>query len=160
MVCSRPTTDTVQSKGWRASEVTWYVERSREILRKGGFAIGAWQGEYLCGIAVVDLRPVLDGTLVPLDLLHVSAPFRGLGIARVLVARAARKASIHGAAGLYISATPSRNTVEMYLHLGAHILAKPDPRLFALELEDIHMALANEEMDPRHASDSQIDCIS
>jgi hypothetical protein len=45
-------------------------------------------------------------------------------------------------AALYISATPTRNTVDAYLHLGAMLADPPDPYLLALEPDDIHLILA------------------
>jgi hypothetical protein len=40
---------------------------------------------------------------------------------------------------LYVSATPTRGTVDFYVSQGFTPLATPDERLFALEPEDIHM---------------------
>jgi hypothetical protein len=44
-----------------------------------------------------------------------------------------------GARQLYISATPSENTVNFYLRLGCQVAEEPDPELLALEPEDIHL---------------------
>ena len=41
----------------------------------------------------------------------------------------------------YVSATPSSATVDAYLRLGAELLERPDPELFAEEPEDIHLCL-------------------
>ncbi len=46
-----------------------------------------------------------------------------------------------GADKLYISATPTKNTVEFYLKRGAVPVIEPDPGLFADEPEDIHLEL-------------------
>ena len=48
------------------------------------------------------------------------------------------KARERGALQIYISATPSENTVKFYLKLGAVVTDGPDPELFDLEPEDIH----------------------
>jgi hypothetical protein len=40
---------------------------------------------------------------------------------------------------MVVSATPSANTVEFYLHLGFQPMAEPLPELFELEPEDIHL---------------------
>jgi hypothetical protein len=55
---------------------------------------------------------------------------------------AANLARSLGARVLYISAAPTRRTVEVYLHMGARLLEAPDPELFAREPEDIHLALS------------------
>jgi hypothetical protein len=47
-----------------------------------------------------------------------------------------------GARRLYISATPSENTVGFYTHLGCVITREVDPALFELEPEDIHLEYA------------------
>jgi hypothetical protein len=39
---------------------------------------------------------------------------------------------------MYISATPSENTVNFYLRRGAVVTSEPDPELFEFEPEDIH----------------------
>jgi hypothetical protein len=53
------------------------------------------------------------------------------------LARATARA--RGARRLYISATPTENTVKFYLRLGCAVTREPDADLFALEPEDIHL---------------------
>jgi hypothetical protein len=43
---------------------------------------------------------------------------------------------------MYISATPSENTVNFYMRLGCEIASEPDPELLAREPEDIHLECA------------------
>ena len=76
-----------------------------------------------------------------LDMLYVSAGYRGRGIGRMLTEKAANLARSLGATTLYISATPTRATVDAYLRMGAQVLRVPDPASFALEPEDIHLSL-------------------
>ena len=52
---------------------------------------------------------------------------------------AVEKARSLGAKKLYISATPSENTVNYYMRLGCILAAEINPELFALEPEDIHL---------------------
>src|SRR5437763_5629078 len=40
---------------------------------------------------------------------------------------------------LYVSATPTRGTVDFYMSCGFEPLVTPDPELFALEPDDIHL---------------------
>ena len=44
-----------------------------------------------------------------------------------------------GAALLYVSATPTENTVNFYLRRGCRLASTPDLELFAQEPEDIHL---------------------
>ena len=52
------------------------------------------------------------------------------------------KARELGAGSLYVSATPSENTVDYYRHLGCVVTREVDPELYALEPEDIHLTYA------------------
>jgi hypothetical protein len=52
---------------------------------------------------------------------------------------AAVEAKKGGAKSMYISATPSEHTIDFYLRLGCKVTPEPDPELFALEPEDIHL---------------------
>ena len=51
--------------------------------------------------------------------------------------RSARNGRL-GAMGLYVSATTSENTVDFYRRRGCRVTPDADPKLLALEPEDIH----------------------
>jgi RimJ/RimL family protein N-acetyltransferase len=74
--------------------------------------------------------------------LHVSRAYRQQGLGRTLFQLAVQKARQMGAKKLYISATPSENTVDFYLRLGCTLVGEPDPELFVFEPENIHMEYA------------------
>lgn len=93
-------------------------------------------------MAAVDPRPRgAAGELVQLEFFHVSRPYRKAGLGSALFERAKAAAVAFGAQGLYISATPSENTVNFYMAKGCVLSPRPDPELFALEPEDIHFEL-------------------
>lgn len=73
-----------------------------------------------------------------LKFLHVSRDYRKQGLGRQLFYLAWDTARERGAKRLYISATPSENTVNFYLSLGAVVTDEPDPELYNQEPEDIH----------------------
>lgn len=132
----------VDVPGWFPDEVAGYVTRLHGVDRAGGLVVGARDGAVLVGLAALDVRPVGgDPRVMDLDLLHVSRAHRGRGVARRLVAMLAEHASDLGATALYVSATPTRNTVDAYLHLGARLADPPDPVLLAREPDDIHLVL-------------------
>jgi predicted N-acetyltransferase YhbS len=132
----------VDAPGWSPSQVTGYVTRLHDVHDAGGVVVGAWDGATLVGLAALDVRPVGgDPHLLDLDFLHVSRAHRGHGVARRLVAMLAEHASALGATALYVSATPTRNTVDAYLRLGARLADPPDPVLLAREPDDIHLVL-------------------
>lgn len=106
-------------------------------LAGGGVALGAFGGERFVGIGIV--RPQLRAGIAQLAFLHVSDGRRGLGIGGWLARELERIAREAGHRAMVVSATPSANTVEFYLHLGFQPMAEPLPELFELEPEDIHL---------------------
>jgi len=90
------------------------------------------------GVVVLENKPIgKQKDQLQLKFLHVSRPYRNSGLGTQLFERAKAAARERGARRLYISATPSENTVNFYLRLGCAIAAEPDPELFELEPEDI-----------------------
>jgi GNAT superfamily N-acetyltransferase len=128
---------------WDGTELTAYVARLQGIIAAGGRAFGAWDGRRLVAIGSLETSGVGgDSAILNLDMLYVSAGYRGQGIGRKLTAMVANAARSLGAASLYISATPTRGTVDAYLRMGATVLGSPDPEMLALEPEDIHLSLS------------------
>jgi hypothetical protein len=64
---------------------------------------------------------------------------RGRGLGAKVFKLAKKTARERGAKSLYISATPSENTVNFYLRLGCKVAEQPERDLFELEPEDIHL---------------------
>jgi predicted N-acetyltransferase YhbS len=112
----------------------------RECLSRGGSGWGAFAGERLVGIAVLDGRRI-GSDLDSLDLyfLHVSNGHRCRGIGRELVHLVCQRAREMGGLRLYVSATPSLSTVTFYRSMGFDLASQVDPELHALEPDDIHM---------------------
>jgi len=106
-------------------------------LDHGGTLLGAFDGDALVGIAIY--RPRIAPATANLALLHVSRSHRRRGVGARLAEEVARLAHEGGARRLYVSATPSVSTVEFYRRCGFEPTGEPDPALFALEPEDIHM---------------------
>ena len=127
----------------RPAGLTDLVARLQALMNSGGTAFAAWDECRLVGIGSLDASGVGgDRAVMKLDVLHVSAGYRGRGIGRTLTEMVANLARARGATALYISATPTRGTVDAYLRMGANVLEAPDPELFELEPEDIHLALS------------------
>lgn len=96
----------------------------------------------LRAMATVDGRPVGgDPGVVALDLLHVSVPWRGRGLARTLTEQAAAFAQSLSAHTLYVSATNTAHTVAVYRRFGAVVADPPDPEWFAREPLDVHLRI-------------------
>jgi predicted N-acetyltransferase YhbS len=129
--------------GWPPDARSTYDPILAACFDRGGCFFGAFDGETLAGAAVLDARPVASHpTLLQLVMLHVSRDYRQRGVGSALFRRVLAEAARRGAAGLYISATPSRNTIDFYRRFGAVPIGRPDPALLALEPEDIHLACA------------------
>ncbi len=129
--------------GWYPGELNDFVARLHELHAAGGVVVGSWKGSRLVAMASLDIRPVGDDPeVMKLDMLYVDVEHRRQGIGRQLIEMLAERARRSGATALYVSATPTRNTVDAYLHLGAVVADPPDPDLLALEPEDVHLILA------------------
>lgn len=126
--------------GWgegKPAELTPLFEASFDA---GSWFGGAFDGGRIVGVAVLEHGFFgTDGRTLQLGFLHVSAETRGTGIGKKLFELALREARIRGARRIYVSATPTERTVRFYLACGCQLLAEPDPRLFELEPEDIHL---------------------
>jgi len=111
----------------------------RRSLENGGRLLGAYAGEDLAGLAVVE--PSFQPPLAWLSFLHVSRPYRRTGVGAALWTAAAQMAREAAATRLYVSATPTGSAVNFYLRQGCVLADPPHPTLFELEPEDIHLVL-------------------
>ena len=128
--------------GFPPGELGASKQRMRACLSRGGAGWGAFDEGHLVGIAVLDGRPLgSDVDALDLYFLHVSDAHRGRGIGRALVRLASARAKELGARRLYVSATPSQNTVNFYQGAGFTLASSVDPELYRREPEDIHMDL-------------------
>jgi GNAT superfamily N-acetyltransferase len=126
--------------GFPPGEPETFTPHLLACYERGGWFYGLFDGDRLVAEAVLDrqwLGPRRD--LLQLKALFVSRQYRDQGLGRRLFELAAEKARSLGAKGLYISATPSEHTINFYTRLGCAPTATPDPELFALEPEDIHL---------------------
>ncbi len=128
------------ARGWPPGEPDASKHRMRECLARGGAGWGAFVGERLVGIAVLDGRRI-GSALDALDMyfLHVSNGYRGRGIGRELVRLVRQRAREMGARCLYVSSSPTANTVTFYRSRGFELASDVDPELYELEPDDIHM---------------------
>lgn len=127
-------------KGWPEGEAEAYGPRLLECFDVGGTFYGAFEDGSLIGAAVLESRFIgRAGDMLQLKFLHVGRGHRGMGLGRKLFDLASERARELGARRLYISATPSQNTVEFYLHLGCRVTSEVDRKLFEMEPDDIHL---------------------
>lgn len=133
-------------KGFQEGEQEALYDRQIKILKEGGFVIGCYDADKLVGITSVENK--LRGSnedYIKMDILYVSAKYRRKGVARALMLEAIKAARSLNGKKLYISATPSENTVNFYFSMGCELTKEIDDALFKLEPYDIHLELNIEE---------------
>jgi predicted N-acetyltransferase YhbS len=127
-------------QGWPPGEPEKYTPILYDCFDHGGTFYGAFEDSRLVGIAVLANNFIgKNKDQLQLMFLHVSHSCRKTGLGRRLFEKAVEKARAMHARKLYISATPSENTVNFYRHLGCVVTQEIDPELFALEPDDIHL---------------------
>ncbi len=130
-------------QGWPPGEPELYTSLLLDCFDRGGWLYGLFDGDKLVAAVVLESKFIgPHSDLLQLKAMHVSSRCRGQGLGRYLFGLAKKKARSLGARGLYISATPSEHTINFYLQLGCKVTPTPDPDLFALEPEDIHLECA------------------
>ena len=129
-------------KGWPPGEPEGNIALLFDCFDRGGTGWGAFDGDRLVGACVLESRFIGRAQdQLQLKFLHVSRQHRRAGLGRALFDRAAARARELGARRLYVSATPSENTIDFYLRRGCRVADEVDAKLFALEPEDIHLEL-------------------
>jgi len=124
---------------WPPGEAEKYTPILQACHASGGWCCGLFDKDRIVAAAVLDGVPLQsDANARQLVFLHVSHEHRGRGLGKRLFRDAAIEAGNRGIHRLYISATPSKRTVEFYRSLGCSIADHPDPTLFAMEPDDIH----------------------
>src|SRR4029079_7210885 len=106
--------------GWHPDTVRTTTPWLYECYDRGGKFFAAFDGDQMAGVAALDT--VLRGErhdLLQLEMMHVGRDYRGHGLGTRLFEQARAEARNRGAGGLYISATPSQNTVHFYQRRGA-----------------------------------------
>jgi len=127
---------------WSISEKQRRIKGLQKIFDEGATFFGAFDGDNLVGMSVLDHNPVRSGDQrLNLAGLWVSHKHRGKGVGKELFLLALKEARNKNAKALYVSATPSKNTVHFYMNLGCTRAEPIDEYLFEEEPEDIHLEL-------------------
>ena len=113
----------------------------KNLHQQGALCVGGFdESNRLIAVQVVYNQHIADYPEAKLlQYFYVDADHQGLGIGTQLMQAAIASAKQLNAKQLYISATPSKRTVDFYLKQGAQLLAQPDQQLFEREPEDIHL---------------------
>jgi GNAT superfamily N-acetyltransferase len=129
-----------EAHGWAPGQIEQDTPLLYACFDRGGAFVGMFHDHTLAGVAVIDNIPLgADSDQLQLKYLYVSRDYRRQGVGKRLLQEACAIARQRGATSLYISATPTENTVNFYQRCGAVVTSTPDPELYAHEPEDIHL---------------------
>lgn len=129
-------------KGFPPGELDEIIKRQYKIYDNGGLIYGAFYDDKLIGVASLENKfRGKNEDYMKMDILFISKDYRGQGIAKKLVEATKTEAISKGARKIYVSATPSENTVNFYLKVGCKLTTELDEELYDLEPEDIHLEL-------------------
>lgn len=132
--------DYFDAPGWPPNEAEHYTPILTDCFDRGGTFWGAFEDDNIIGAAILESKFIgSQRDTLQLKFLHVSHKQRNQGLGKKLFHLVAEKAGALGAKKLYISATPSENTINFYMKLDCTFAGEIDPDLFALEPEDIHL---------------------
>ena len=128
-------------KHWDSYHLENDPPKLKQLYDQGSIFVGAFDAsEKMVGVSVVSNQYIADYPHAKLlHYFYVDADQQGQGIGAKLMQAAKESATQLGANQLYISATPSRRTVDFYMKHGARPLTAPDQQLWQLEPEDIHL---------------------
>ena len=126
--------------GWRPGAVEKETPALFDCFDRGGTFLGVFDAESLIGIGVLESARVGRASdQMQLAYVYVSRVYRGRGVGTQLFDAAVSFAREAGANALYVSATPTENTVDFYLNRGCVLAPEPDQSLLAAEPDDIHL---------------------
>jgi predicted N-acetyltransferase YhbS len=126
--------------GWRPDAAEKETPVLLDCFDRGGTFLGAFDAKRLIGISVLESARVGRAhDQMQLAYLYVSRAYRGRGVGMQLFEAAVSSAREAGANALYVSATPTENTVDFYRNRGCVLAPEPDPKLLAAEPDDIHL---------------------
>jgi predicted N-acetyltransferase YhbS len=130
-------------QGWPPGQPETETPSFFACFDHGGSVWAAFEGDVVVGAAILESRPIgRRRDTLQLMFLDVGNGHRRQGLGSRLFRTAAEEARRRGAKRLYVSATPSENTVRFYQGRGCVLASEVDPELFALEPEDIHLECA------------------
>ena len=99
-------------------------------------------------VGFIGLLKQPEGPYMILDMMHVSAECRGLGIGRRLFCKGKEEARKAGAEALYISACSSEETIEFYKAMGSRLTDFPIKRIADDEPYDLQMVCDLDDCEP------------
>ncbi len=127
---------------WTPRQIKKHVKGLLSLYDRGGFFYGLLHEERMVGLISLECKFIGSANnQLQVVFLHVDKNYRKKGFGRKLMDKVKERARELGAKKLYISATPSKNTVDFYMHLGCKLAPEINPELYKLEPDDIHLEI-------------------
>lgn len=135
--------DRISVSGFDQQELNHMLQHQQQIVEAGGKVIAAFDNNNrILGAASIEkTKRGRNGGYCKLDILYVSKNARGKKVGQGLLQECKAIAKDFGAIKLYISATPTKGTVDFYLNNGAVPVKEIDQELFKKEPKDIHLEI-------------------
>jgi len=128
--------------GWHPNNIERNINNLYDLHDHGGSFFGLFQEERIVGVVALECKFIgSNNDQLQVVFLHIDKNYRKKGYGKILMNKAKERAKELGAKKLYISATPSKNTVDFYIHLGCRLATEINPELFQLEPDDIHLEM-------------------
>ncbi|HEX9261430.1 MAG TPA: GNAT family N-acetyltransferase [Candidatus Bathyarchaeia archaeon] len=128
--------------GWNAGELDRSIDHLYDIHDRNGTLLGAFVENRLIGVSALESEFIGENKdQLQLVFHQVDSNYRHKGVGGRLFRKAMMKAIELGVKRLFISATPSKNTIGFYSHMGCKLVSKVNPKLYVLEPTDIHLEL-------------------
>ena len=128
--------------GWDPKEIERNIKNLYDLYDRGGFFLGLFQEKRIVGVIALECKFIgINKDQLQVVFLHIDKNFRKQGYGELLMEKTKERARELGANKFYISATPSKNTVDFYMHLGCKLASEINVDLFQLEPYDIHLEM-------------------
>lgn len=131
--------DVFHHPGFTGLRLKAVIEELHSQYDNGGVFWGAFDGEQLVGISAIEGRFIGSQLMLNFGPLWVSKAYRGKGIGGKLFEKTKQEAKEMEATKLYVSATPTKRTVDFYMRMGCVLATKVAKELFLKEPNDIHL---------------------
>ena len=128
--------------GWDPKNIERNINNLYDLYDRGGSFLGLFPEKRIVGVIALECKFIgSNNDQLQVIFLHIDKNYRKQGYGKILMNQTKERAKELGAKKLYISATPSKNTVDFYIHLGCKLASEINADLYQLEPDDIHLEM-------------------
>ena len=129
-------------RGWDPNDIEKTINNLYVLYDHCGTFYGLFHEGKIFGVVALEFKFIgSNSDQLQVVFLHIDNNYRKKGYGKILMNKVMERAKELGAKKLYISATPSKNTVDFYMHLGCSLASEINPELYQLEPDDIHLEM-------------------